>query len=84
VLPDVTPPRTLANLLPGESAQVHAFLFGALRRACGDLGIREGEEVRCRAGTGGVLVLDTQAGETVTLAREWARFITLAPVRLAS
>lgn len=70
--------RTLAMLAPGEGGTVESFLFGAVRALCGDLGIREGETVRCRAGTGGVLILDTQDGHIVSLARDWARFIRLA------
>jgi hypothetical protein len=38
--------------------------------------------VRCRAGTGGVLVLDTADGHTVSLASDWARFIELAPTEV--
>jgi hypothetical protein len=34
--------------------------------------------VRCRAGTAGVLVLDTSDGRTISMARDWARFIRLA------
>lgn len=74
-----TAKRTLAMLHPGESGVVGSFVFDALRALCSDIGIREGEGVRCRAGTGGVLVLDTAEGRTVSLARDWARFIRLAP-----
>lgn len=75
-----TSPRALSTLLPGEGGLVHAILFAALRTLCADLGIREGESVHCRAGTGSMLVLDTQDGRTVTLARDWARFIRVAPL----
>jgi hypothetical protein len=77
-----TAPRTLASLVPGESARILSFMYGAVRGLCSDLGIREGETVRCRAGTGGVLVLDTAEGHTVSLARDWARFIELAPTEV--
>lgn len=69
--------RTLASLVPGERGRILSFTYGAVRGLCSDLGIREGETVRCRAGTGGVLVLDTADGHTVSLARDWARFIEL-------
>jgi hypothetical protein len=72
-------PRTLATLTPGESARIEAFQYGVVRGLCSDLGIREGSVVHCRAGTGGVIVLDTEHGQTVSLARDWARFIVLAP-----
>jgi hypothetical protein len=71
--------RTLASLAPGESGRILAFHYRSLRGLLSDLGIHEGETVRCRAGTGGVLVLDTAEGHTVSLARDWARFIELAP-----
>jgi hypothetical protein len=69
------PSRTLASLAPGDSGMIESFLFGALQSLCDDLGIRQGEIVRCRAGTAGVLILDTQDGHTVSVARDWARFI---------
>jgi hypothetical protein len=75
--------RTLATLHPGESATVGPILFDALRGVCRDLGIREGQAIHCRAGTAGVLVLDVADGLTVSLARDWARFIQLAPPRLS-
>jgi Fe2+ transport system protein FeoA len=72
-------PRTLATLAPGESGRIRTFLYGSLRGLLSDMGIHEGETVRCRAGTGGVLVLDTEHGQTVSLARDWARFIEVGP-----
>lgn len=69
--------RTLASLGPGESGVVDSFIFGALRTLCQDLGISEGASLRCRAGTGGVLILDTTDGRTISMARDWARFIRL-------
>lgn len=77
--PLALPPRALSTFGPGEAGRVESILFGALRALCSDLGIREGETVSCRAGTGGVLVLDTQDGHTVSLARDWARFIRVEP-----
>jgi hypothetical protein len=71
--------RTLASLAPGETALVDRIVFGALRSVCGDLGLREGESVHCRAGTSGVLVLDTQDGRAISLASDWARYINVAP-----
>jgi hypothetical protein len=70
--------RTLASLRPGESGTVDGFIFDALRSLCRDIGIREGEGVRCRAGTGGVLLLDTADGRTISMARDWARFVRLS------
>ena len=81
----VSPPasnRTLAMLAPGETGTVDSIVFGALRALCDDLGIREGETVHCRAGTAGVLILDTQDGHIVSVARDWARFIRVAPAEV--
>lgn len=77
-------PATLATLRPGESGRVVSFMYGAVRGLFGDLGIHEGETVRCRAGTGGVIVLDTADGRTVSLARDWARFVELVPADAAA
>jgi hypothetical protein len=71
--------RTLATLHPGESGTVGPIIFDALRALCGDIGIHEGDGVRCRAGTAAVLVLDTDSGRTVSMARDWARYIRLGP-----
>lgn len=77
--PSAPSSRPLATLAPGEAGTVDAILFGALRALCSDIGIREGETVRCRAGTAGVLIVDTQDGHTVSVARDWARFIRVGP-----
>jgi hypothetical protein len=76
--PVTAAPRTLATLSPGETARIASFDYDAVRGLCGDLGIREGELIRCRAGTGGMLVLDTADGRTLSLARDWARYIRVA------
>ena len=78
------PAYLLASLSPGESGTVVSFLFGTLRSLCDDLGIREGETVRCRAGTAGVLILDTQDGHTVSVARGRTTRSISTPAWLAS
>jgi hypothetical protein len=40
--------------------------------------VHEGDIVLCRAGTPSHLVFDTSEGRTVTLERDWARFIQVA------
>jgi hypothetical protein len=72
------PVRSLAAASAGESVQIRRILFGALRSLCADLGVREGDVVQCRAGTATHLLLDTPEGRTVTLERDWARFIQVA------
>lgn len=58
--------------------EIKRILFEALRELCADLGVREGDLVRCRAETPSQLLLETPAGRTVALARDWARFIQVA------
>jgi len=67
--------RSLAAADAGEVVEIRRILFGVLRALCGELGIREGDAVRCRAATPGHLLLETPGGRTVTLERDWARFV---------
>jgi hypothetical protein len=71
--------RSLASVAPGESARIHVILFDALRRMCEDIGVREGQSLRCRAGTGAMLLLDMPDGRVVSMARDWARHIIVDP-----
>lgn len=72
------PVRSLAAADSGEAIEIRRILFGALRKLCADLGVHEGEVVRCRACTPSQLLLETRAGRVVSLARDWARFIQIA------
>ena len=72
------PVQSLAGTAAGQAVQIRRILFGALRSLCADLGVREGDVVRCRAGTSTHLLLETNAGRTVRLERDWARFIQVA------
>ncbi|HEX7089061.1 MAG TPA: FeoA domain-containing protein [Longimicrobiales bacterium] len=67
--------RSLAATASGEAVEIKRILFEALRELCADLGVREGDLVRCRAETPSQLLLETPTGRTVALARDWARFI---------
>ncbi|HEX7052028.1 MAG TPA: FeoA domain-containing protein [Longimicrobiales bacterium] len=69
------PVRSLAATRTGEAVLIHRILFGALRALCSDLGVHEGDVVHCRAGTPSHILLLTDAGRTVSLERDWARFI---------
>lgn len=73
------PVRSLAAADTGEAVEIHRILFDALRQLCADLDIHEGEVVRCRACTPSQLILETLQGRVVSLARDWARFIQVAP-----
>ncbi len=72
------PIRSLAAADTGEAIEIRRILFGALRNLCADLGLHEGEVVRCRACTPSQLLLETPAGRVVALERDWARFIQIA------
>lgn len=69
------PIRSLAAAGTGEAIEIRRILFGALRNLCADLGVHEGEVVRCRACTSSQLLLETSRGRVVALERDWARFI---------
>lgn len=73
------PVRSLAAADAGEAIEIRRILFGALRVHCADLGVHEGEVVRCRACTPSELLLETSVGRVVALERDWARFIQIGP-----
>ena len=70
--------RSLAATRTGEAVEIQRILFEALRGLCADLGVHEGDVVRCRAGTPSHLLLETPAGRTIALERDWARFIQVS------
>jgi hypothetical protein len=70
--------QSLAAARTGDCLEIRRILFGALRDLCSDLGLFEGQWVRCRAGTASQLMLETSDGRTVALQRDWARFIQVA------
>jgi hypothetical protein len=78
------PIRSLAAADRGELVEIRRILFGALRELCADLGLREGDLVRCRACTPSQFLLETQAGRVVALDRDWARFIQIVGQPAAS
>ncbi|MBI4408358.1 MAG: hypothetical protein HY561_01540 [Gemmatimonadetes bacterium] len=67
--------RSLAAARSGETLEIRHILFDALRCLCSDLGVHEGQAVRCRAATPSHLLLETAEGRTVALETDWARFI---------
>ena len=67
--------HSLAATRTGEFVEIKRILFKTLRAHCCELDIAEGDVVRCRAGTTSQLVLETKHGRTVSLDRDWARFI---------
>lgn len=73
-------PRSLADIRPNERVSIKHVLFGTLKVLCGDLGLHEGAEVRCRRATRSVLVLENERGRTVILDQDWARFVEVRSV----
>jgi hypothetical protein len=67
--------RSLVHSASGDLVQVEHILFEGLRAHCADLGISEGDRLRCRSVTPTALVLETPAGRVVAIEREWAQFI---------
>jgi len=72
-------PQSLAATRSGERVEVRRILFQGLREHCSDLDIHEGDVLRCRADTASQLILETAGGRTVSLQRDWARFIEVIP-----
>lgn len=81
--PASDPIRSLAATRTGEAVLIQRILFGALRSLCTDLGVRERDVVRCRAGTPSHLLLETPSGRTVPFERDWARFIQVSAAALS-
>lgn len=73
--PTAGPVRSLAAARTGEAVVIRRILFGTLRALCAELGVREGDVIRCRAGTPSHILLETMSGRTIPLDRDWARFI---------
>ena len=72
-------PQSLAATRSGERVEVRRILFQGLREHCSDLDIHVGDVLRCRADTASQLILETAGGRTVSLQRDWARFIEVIP-----
>lgn len=64
--------------------EIRRILFDVLRDLCADLGVQEGDVVRCRANTPSHLLLETAGGRTVALEQDWARFIQIRSVAAES
>jgi hypothetical protein len=65
-----TETRSLAATSTGQTVEIRRILFAALRSHCSELGILEGDVVRCRAGTASQLMLETPSGRTVAIDRD--------------
>lgn len=72
------PTRSLAATQTGERVEIHRILFGALRTLCDELGLHEGDRVRCRACTPSRVLMENAEGRTISLERDWARFVQVS------
>jgi hypothetical protein len=73
--------QSLAATKTGDVVEIRRILFEALRRHCSDLGVHEGDTVRCRSGSASQIMLETNLGRVVAIERDWARFIQVATAR---
>jgi hypothetical protein len=69
--------RSLASALAGEMLAIRRIRSKQAAHLCERLGMREGEEVECRANTPSRLILRTSAGRVVSLDQDWARHIQI-------
>lgn len=67
--------RSLDAVRAGDTVQVARIPFFTLAKVCQDLGIGEGDVLRCRAEGRMHIVLENGAGRTVVLERGWSRYI---------
>jgi hypothetical protein len=69
--------HSLAEIRAQQTARVHTILFSTLKNECNDIGLYEGDVIRCRAASPTTLVLENRAGRTLILDQDWARFIAV-------
>lgn len=75
-----TPPaiRSLADARPGERVGIRRIHFDEVRFRCAELGIREGETLRCLRHTAGEVVVEFPECHTTALEARLACFVELA------
>lgn len=71
------PDRSLAAAVPGERFQIKRIHFGLVRERCSELGIREGEVLRCVRNTAKEVVVEFPQRHTTALEMHYARFVEL-------
>jgi hypothetical protein len=69
--------RSLASATAGETLAIRRIRSRQAAVLCEQLGVREGEEVQCRANTPSRLILRTSAGKVVSLDQDWARYVQI-------
>ena len=65
---------------PDQKLRVGRILFGLVRDRCFEIGLREGEEVRCRNRTREQVWLELPGGEIHSLDLPYAWFVEVTPV----
>ena len=69
--------RSLASANAGERLAIRRIMSSQAKHLCAQVGVREGDEVLCRANTHSCLILKTPNGRVVSLDQDWARFIQI-------
>jgi Fe2+ transport system protein FeoA len=70
-----TPTSSLAAVRTGDRVRVQSILLEGARQYCEALGFAAGDVIRCRSAGRSALLLVNPVGRTVSLDRDWARFI---------
>lgn len=65
----------------GEAVEVREILGERLRAFCHDIGVNEGDVLRCRVNGPTHKIMVTASGRTIVLEQDWARFIEVGEVR---
>jgi hypothetical protein len=69
--------RSLASATAGERLAIRRIKSKQAADLCERLGVREGDDVECRANTPSRLILRTEAGKVVSLDQDWARYVQI-------
>lgn len=69
--------RSLAEVTPGELIRVQLIVFEFARTSCWDLGIRQGEVLRCEDGGVTGMTVIRKDGSRLHVPRECARFVAV-------
>lgn len=83
--PPVAEGLSLADVEPGDVAEVTAIFFDIVRNRCWEIGIRPGEVLECLEADGesGALLLRRRDGEPVVLSEACARFVLVSPATVS-
>jgi len=71
---------SLAMASAGQAVEVREILGERLREYCHDIGLHEGDVLRCRVNGPTHKIMTTASGRTIVLEQDWARFIDVYEV----